>query len=101
MTEKGMKFDGEKRRYDLVDWTFVQGLADILTLGAVKYRPNNWKYVHDAEERYFAALMRHIIAWREGERIDPESKKHHLYHACCNLMFLVWFDKRKNTTKVA
>ena len=39
--------------------------------------------------------MRHLIAWRKGELIDPESKLPHLAHAGCNLIFLNWQDNNE------
>jgi hypothetical protein len=93
---EGMKYDTEKPMWNLLDYSFVAGVVDVLTLGAVKYAPNNWQKVKDGEERYFAAMMRHITAWRRGEKYDPESKKHHLYHAACCIMFLLWFDEESD-----
>ena len=89
----GKKLDQDKPRVDLVDPKFVLGVADVLTFGAKKYEPNNWQKVPDAVNRYYAAAQRHLLAWREGEKIDPESGLSHLYHVACNMMFLSWFDK--------
>lgn len=92
---EGVKFDQDKARWDLLDYTFVGDAVDVLTFGAKKYGPNSWKKVENGEERYFAALMRHIVAWRKGEAIDSETGKSHLAHALCNLMFIYNFDKEK------
>ena len=66
----------------------------------VTYGPDNWRRVTDAKNRYFAAMVRHITAWWGGEKFDPESGLHHLAHAGCCLLFLMWFDdndwKRRN-----
>ena len=70
-------------------------LTEVLTIlefGAVKYAPENWRYVDNARTRYFDAAQRHIMAWWQGEQTDSESGKHHLAHAVCCLMFLMWFD---------
>ena len=53
---------------------------------------DNWRYVDNARTRYFDAAQRHIMAWWQGEQTDSESGKHHLAHAVCCLMFLMWFD---------
>ena len=89
----GRKDDSSKNRVDLVDPQFILGVGDILTFGAKKYEPNNWQKVSDPINRYYAAALRHLLAWRNGEKTDPESGKSHLYHAACNMMFLSWFDK--------
>jgi hypothetical protein len=39
--------------------------------------------------------MRHIAAWQSTGNTDPESGHHHLAHAACNLIFLMWFDDAK------
>lgn len=89
---KGLKFDEKKIRYDLLDEEMAEGVARILTFGAEKYGPNNWQGLEDFEDRYYAALKRHIAAWRKGEMLDPESGLHHLFHAACNIYFLLWRD---------
>jgi hypothetical protein len=88
----GRKFDGGKPQYGLLPPLALKATAEILTFGAEKYEPDNWKYVPDSKRRYFDALQRHVWAWKEGEINDPESGKHHLAHAMCCLMFLYEHD---------
>ena len=89
----GHKNDEGKARWDLIDLDFVQEGVDVLTFGAEQYGENNWQEVENAENRYFAALMRHIVAYRNGETHDLDSGVSHLAHAFCNLMFLRHFEK--------
>ena len=89
---KGRKFDGGKLQYGLLPPAALQATVEILTFGAEKYEPNNWKYVPDSKRRYFDAMQRHVWAWKSGEQNDPESGKHHLAHALCCLMFLYEHD---------
>lgn len=89
------KFDNEKLRWDLLDYEFIEKIVEVLTFGAKKYSENSWQSVPNAKERYFAALLRHIVAWRKGEIKDKESNIEHLAHAVCNLMFLYFFDKEE------
>lgn len=91
--KEGKKFDTEKLRWDLLDPDFPEGIVKILTFGAKKYDPNNWRKLENGTERCYAALMRHITEWRKGNKIDSESGLSHLYHAACNLYFLSWFDE--------
>ena len=89
----GRKDDQEKNRLDLIEPEFIEGVGKVLTFGANKYEPNNWQKVEDAEDRYYAAALRHLIAWRKGEKTDPESGLSHLDHVACNIMFLKHFER--------
>lgn len=92
MRGDSMKQDNGKPMWDLLPFGPVGEIVKVLTFGAEKYGPENWRMVPDAKNRYFAALMRHITAWWDGEMVDPESGLHHLAHAGCCLLFLTWFD---------
>lgn len=94
--ENGIKYDEEKLRYDLIPNEVLEQLAIILTHGAKKYKPNNWKFV-EPKDRYYAAMMRHIEAYRKGYRKDSDSGEHHLSHALTCLMFLLY--KEMNPVK--
>lgn len=86
--QTGKKFDQDKLMYDLLPARTIMGLVNVLTFGAKKYSPENWRKVPNATRRYYAALMRHLEAWRMGEDNDPESGLPHLSHALCCLVFL-------------
>ena len=83
-----MKFDTDKVRYDLVPPKAIQHLAKVLTFGAKKYKPNNWRNNTDLS-RYEGALLRHFEAYRMGELLDEETGMPHLAHALTNLVFLL------------
>ena len=89
----GQKDDQDKNRLDLIEPEFIEGVGKVLTFGANKYEPNNWQKVEDAEDRYYAAALRHLMSWRKGEKTDPESGISHLYHVACNIMFLQHFER--------
>ena len=91
-TTGGRKFDGGKPQYGLLPPLALRATVDVLTFGAEKYEPDNWKFVPDSKRRYFDALQRHLWAYKEGEEIDPESGMHHLARAMCCLMFLYEHD---------
>ncbi len=88
----GIKYDGEKPRWDLMQWEPLEAVTRVLTFGAVKYDDDNWKRVPDARKRYVAAAFRHLVAYVKGEQLDPESGEHHLAHCICCLLFLMSFD---------
>ena len=81
-----------KPRLELVPWTAVSEIAQVLSFGANKYEANNW--CRGARwGRYFAALCRHIFAWWSGEDKDPETGYSHLAHAGCCLLFLMEYQR--------
>lgn len=85
----GRKNDAGKRPWDLVPFGAMGVVVDVLAFGAALYGAHNWRYVADPERRYFSAAMRHLVAWQEGERLDPESGLPHLAHAACCVLFLL------------
>lgn len=90
----GLKADSDKARWDLLPLESVSPVVDVLTYGAAKYAPDNWRHVSDWRPRYFAAAMRHLTAWFMGQKIDPESGHPHLAHAMCCLLFLMSLDAK-------
>lgn len=95
----GLKKDNGKPQWHLMPWKQLAAVVDILTFGAAKYAPNNWKFVPNAEERYEDALYRHLTAWSSGEKKDPESGKSHLAHVVCNALFLMFFEDKESHSK--
>jgi deoxycytidylate deaminase len=93
IVEEFMKFDSGKLRYGLIPPSATKSLAEVLTYGAKKYKPNNWQRVDDTS-RYVDALYRHLEAWRNGEKLDSESKLSHLAHALTNIAFLIHFEDK-------
>ena len=89
----GQKHDASKPRYSLLPTGSVERVIDVLEFGATKYAPNNWQHVSDARTRYYDATMRHLSAWWQGEKYDAESGLHHLAHAACCILFLLWFER--------
>lgn len=90
----GSKLDQDKLRWDLLPFESVTPIVAVLTFGAKKYAPENWRLVENPRARYFAALMRHLAAWWLGEKNDPETGYSHLAHAGCCLLFLLAFEAK-------
>lgn len=59
---------------------------------------DNWKQLDNQRQRYFAAAMRHLTQWQSGKILDEESGQHHLAHAACNLLFLLWNEDNEHQT---
>lgn len=93
-TENGIKYDDGKLRWELLPLREIKDVVDILTLGAKKYKDDNWKFVEPIS-RYIGAFFRHIYAWTQGEKFDKETGKNHLAHAICCLLFLLYHDNEE------
>lgn len=87
--EQGRKDDSAKELMHLIPAKAEMALARVLTFGAKKYAPENWRKVDNPTDRYMAAAMRHMNAHRQGELRDEESGELHLSHALTCLSFLV------------
>jgi len=90
----GKKHDSQKPRWSLLPEKTIGQIIEVLEHGANKYDVDNWKRVSDQRVRYYNALMRHIDAWWNGERLDKESGKSHLAHAACCVLFLMWEESK-------
>lgn len=86
--QPGVKFGGAKPMMDLIPPLMELEVARVLTAGAQKYSPDNWRQVPDLRRRYIAAAKRHINALSQGIALDDETGLHHAAHAVCCLMFL-------------
>ena len=95
----GVKFDQDKPQWTLVPFKALDEVVKVLTIGARKYAPDNWKKVPNARQRYIDAAFRHMSAYAAGEKLDDETGKSHLAHAMCCLLFLLAFDLDKTLEK--
>jgi hypothetical protein len=95
----GIKYDGEKPDYSLIPFEALDEIVKVLTYGARKYGRENWHKLENLEKRYFAACLRHLSAYGRGERLDQETGKHHLAHAGCCVLFILWKELKNARTK--
>ena len=85
----GARRTDRKPRFDLIPFEFLESVAEVLTSGAVKYGPYNWKrgrkdFFLDAWNHAFV----HLQKFKEGDRSED-----HLAHLACNVAFMVWAVK--------
>jgi hypothetical protein len=56
--------------------------------GSVKYGRHNYRAAGVRSSVYYDAVMRHLMAWWEGEDIDPDSSMNHITKALSCLTVL-------------
>jgi hypothetical protein len=89
----GVKFDDGKPDWSLLPLDAIEEVVKVMSFGAKKYTRDGWRSVPNAEDRYLAAMFRHIRAHRSGEELDDESGLPHLAHAATCLVFLLELRK--------
>lgn len=75
----------KKAAMSTVPAPFIMGVGAAMTEGALKYGRHNYREAGVRSSVYYDALMRHMMAWWEGEDIDPESGLSHLLKAAACL----------------
>jgi hypothetical protein len=86
----------------LLPWEAIMELAAVYEYGAKKYAANSWREVPkdpvtgaEPHERYFDAMMRHIVAIQRGEEFDPESGLRHIAHVMWGACALAELTRKK------
>jgi len=84
-----LKADKGKARLSLVPMRILWAIARVREFGVKKYgQTDSWCRV--SPERYRDALLRHIAAYIDDPAgTDDESGLPHLWHAACNIAFLI------------
>lgn len=103
MNLNGKKFDQGKTEWDLLPLGPVEEVVNVLMHGREKYGRDNWQLVDNPIRRYYAAAQRHLAAFRRArfdtknpfDAVDSESKLHHLAHAACCILFLLWHERKE------
>ena len=90
----GQKDDKNKVMIHLIDPDVIIGMGEVLTYGAKKYEPNTWQNVNDPINTHYSALMRHLLAWKNGEIYDKETGLSHIKHVLTNAMFLLYHERK-------
>lgn len=75
-------------KFSSIPWRVMAGIAVALSEGAWKYRRHNYRVAGVRASVYFDATMDHLLAWFEGEDIDPDSGRHHIEKAITSLIVL-------------
>ena len=82
----------QKRRWDLAPIEAIEAVVDVFGYGAERYGTRNWEKGIPFLSA-FAALIRHVMAWRSGKDINPESGLPHLAHAAWYCLALMTYGE--------
>ncbi len=82
----GAKDTKGKPRYSLLPRKGCEAIIAVREFGTAKYHGDseNWKQVPQKE--FVEAMVRHAMAWLDGEKNDPESGRSHLDHAATSAL---------------
>lgn len=81
--EKGVK----PQRFDLVPIGPLTQLAELYGAGAKKYAEHNWRMGYEWSKSY-AAAMRHLTAFWDGEDLDEETQVPHVINVAFHMFAL-------------
>ncbi len=96
----GIKYDKDKPRWDLLPYEQLGKVVEVYTKGAIKYEDYNWQKLANPEERWFSAIMRHLTAWKQGNKNNDEDwGLPHLAHAIFGCLALMWVDDQPKQEK--
>ena len=87
------KHDAGKLPLNLIPPSTYDALGRVMQYGAGLYGEDTWQNLPDGTKRCHAALLRHLVAWHGGEKVDPESGLPHLEHVLWNAAVLVEFEE--------
>lgn len=95
--EMGTKFDQDKPMFHLLDPTFIEDMAKVMTHGAQKYGEGNWELGIETN-RLYSAAQRHLNAMHKGELKDPDTGLPHSAHVACNMMMYQVLTERQEAS---
>ena len=92
-SETGGQKGSKDERLDLIPIGPLHELARVYAFGASKYSDHNYMLGYDYHLS-FAAMLRHVTAWWDGEDFDPETGYSHLAHGAWHCFTLMLFAQQ-------
>ena len=88
---KGNKSDSGKPSISLIPSIALVEEARVLDFGKRKYAEHNWRKGIEWS-RIIDGILRHIVAYKEGQTHDPETGISHMAHVRCGAGFLLDYE---------
>lgn len=82
------KIGSRKINFHLIPCEVLGEVSLAMLEGAKKYGQANWRKIGVQYSVYYDACLRHLMAWFEGEDIDPDSGLSHITKAIAGLIIL-------------
>jgi len=79
----------QKVQLQLLPPEFLVQVARALGHGAKKYGVRNWHLGKVECQTYLGAMLRHLMAWQDGEDLDRDSRVSHLAHVAASVAILL------------
>jgi len=83
-----------KTNWTLLDFETLEEAVKVLQKGCGNHIADSWK--NEPIEVDIESLLRHILDYVKGIKVDRDSGFHSLSHAMCRCMFIINKDKRKD-----
>lgn len=100
----GAKLDSGKQIPYTVLGAFAPALQEVTrvgTYGANKYTKHGWISVPNGKERYYEAMLRHLLEdMKTTDSVDPETQITHLAHAAWNILAILTLRANERNSKV-
>lgn len=77
-------FQDGKLRWDLLPLEEIEDIVKVYTSGANKYGENTWQLLDNGYQRYKAAMLRHLLEYEKGNKIDEDTGCQHLAQVVWN-----------------
>lgn len=88
-----LKLDKGKLRYDLIPVGPWMAVANVYTIGAVKYGDRNME-LGMSYGRIIRAMFSHLLKWMNGEVYDETDGQHHLASVVWGALTLMDYETR-------
>lgn len=95
MENEGKKndFQDGKLRWDLLPLEEIEDIVKVYTSGANKYGENTWQLLDNGYQRYKAAMLRHLLEYEKGNKVDEDTGCQHLAQVAWNAIAMLYLDK--------
>lgn len=91
---KGTKFDTDKAKLHMIPEEALLGMAQAFMYGAKKYDRFNYRKGLNYTQ-LTDSLQRHLLAFLNGEDLDPESGLPHTFHLLANAAMIEFMRARR------